>query len=254
MEFNYDKIEDGFYDKIFDAKDGVRKFWHWHKFDSVIRSITVKLGRIKLLDIGCFSGSFAGRFLDDQQYESASIDILPSQIKYAQEHYQNPNRKFIAYQDFKGASELLAGETFDVITFIEVIEHLTPEQIYGFFNLVDQVSHAGTQIIITTPNYTSLWPILEIILNRVSDVKYDEQHITKFHYWNIVRKMEKIYPPLLEKFELELLTSSHLLTPYLPLFSYKFAQKISKIFRPSRWMSPFGSILIIKFKKRKKAQ
>ena len=249
MEFNYEQIPDGFYDKIFDGPDGIRKFWHWHKFDSVVRSIEASTEKMSLLDIGCFSGSFSGRFLNENAFQSTSIDILPSQILYAQERYEKPDRKFIAYKDFQDARNLLRGQTFDVVTFIEVIEHLTQAQIADFFLLVNEVTHKGSQLIITTPNYFSLWPILEVILNLVSDVKYEEQHITKFNYWNFKTKLESIYPQLSSQFTLKLLTTSHLVTPYLPLVSYPFAQKVSRFFTPSAWASPLGSILIARLEK-----
>lgn len=251
MEFNYDLIPAGFYDQIFDAPNGMRKFWHWHKFDSVLRTITITKSKMSLLDIGCFSGSFAGRFLPPERFNTIGVDILPRQIEYANAHYGKPGREFRLYHDFREGPKVLKGQHFDVVTFIEVLEHLHRDNIREFFEMVDLVTDEGSQVIITTPNYTSAWPVLEFILNHVSDVKYEEQHITKFHYWNIIPKLQSIYPELLHKYVVSVLTSSHLVTPYISLVNYSLAQNISRAFRPSGWISPLGSILILKLEKRR---
>lgn len=250
MTFNYDLIEPGFYDKIFDAPDGMRKFWHWHKFDSVQRTITETHTPMSLLDVGCFSGSFAGRFLDENKVNSTSIDILETQIAYAQSRFQKPGKSFLYYRGFEESDQILKDRIFDVVTFIEVIEHLNHDQIRSFFEMVDKVTKKDSQVIITTPNYFSAWPILEIILNAVSDVKYEEQHITKFTTFNMVKKLSLIYPEFLKKYKVDILTTSHFLSPYIALVSYSAAQKISTNYRASDWKNPFGSIVILKLVKR----
>lgn len=244
MSFNYDSIPYGFYDKIFESKDGTRKFWHWHKFDSVVRTIDFTHVNT-LLDVGCFSGSFAGRFLSDS-IRSVSVDILESQIRYAKAHFETPSKEFIYYHDFTELPEAIHQSRFDVVTFIEVIEHLHQADIRSFFDAIVKVTHKDSQIIITTPNYISPWPFLEIILNHMSDVKYEEQHVTKFNFWNFIPKLKKIYPDFEKYFEVSLITSSHLVTPFIAAFNYNLATKLSKSIKPSSWMNPFGSILILK--------
>ncbi len=250
MTFNYELIEAGFYDKIFDSNDGIRKFWHWHKFDSVLRIIDDKADPIKLLDVGCFSGSFTGRFLDEKYFHTTSIDILKTQIDYAKAHYQSEYKEFFYYENFQSAQELLAGKKFDVVTFVEVIEHLDQDQIFAFFKMIDSLTYAGSEIIITTPNYLSLWPILEVALNVISDVKYEEQHITKFTTFNIVKKLSRIYPQFLTNYKVDIITTSHFFSPYVSLINYQWAKNISAKYRGSDWKNPFGSIVMLKLIKR----
>lgn len=248
MNFNYDSIPYGFYDRIFEGKNGTRKFWHWHKFDSVVRTIDFTDVNT-LLDIGCFSGSFAGRFLSED-INSVSVDILESQIQYAREHFETPSKKFLYYHDFTELPEAIHQSKFDVVTFIEVIEHLHQKDIKAFFDAVTNVTNKGSQVIITTPNYISPWPLLEIMLNHMSDVKYEEQHITKFNFWNLIPKLRKIYPDFDKNFEVSLITSSHLVTPFIATFNYELAANLSKKVSPSSWMNPFGSILILKLRRK----
>lgn len=38
----------------------------------------------------------------------------------------------------------------------------------------------GGRLILSTPNYGSLWPILERLVNRFGEVSYADQHITRY--------------------------------------------------------------------------
>lgn len=250
MTFDYSGIPPGYYDKILLGRNGPRKFWHWQKFNSVYRAIVKEKPTIRLLDIGCFSGSFAARFLDDQTFISTSIDILPSQIDYAKTFFEAPNRNFRHYESFTKIRTVVGQGTFDVVTFIEVIEHLAPYQIHEFFRSIEGLTERGTQVIISTPNYVSAWPLLEWVLNRFSDVKYHEQHITKFNYWNLVRKLESIYPEFQERYSVELLTTTHLLSPLLSAVHFGFAQRVSSMIHPERWAGPFGALLLMRLRRR----
>lgn len=247
MSFNYDKIPEGFYDKIFDSSDGMRKFWHWHKFDSVVRTLNLN-PTSSLLDVGCFSGTFTGKFVTHQR--ATGIDILPEQINYASEKYGSEKKTYLPVTDFQDAARKLHGQVFDAVTFIEVIEHLTKEQITSFFDMLDQVTHRGSEVVITTPNYLSLWPVLELLLNRFSDVKYEEQHITKFNILNLEDKLARIYPQIWSKYELRLKTTSHFITPFIAAVDYDVAMALSAKVNPINWNNPFGCIMIIKLIKR----
>lgn len=249
MSFDYSAVPEGFYDKVLDGPDGMRKFWHWHKFDSVMRCMELTEGS-RLLDVGCFSGSFLGRFTDPLHVQSVGVDILPEQIKYASEKFGTAGRNFLAIKDFEHGADMLRGEVFDAVTFIEVIEHLTAEQIRSFFSLLSSVTRRGSEVVITTPNYCSAWPVLELILNSLSEVTYEEQHITKFTYFNIKRRLSKIVPDLFENYEISLLTTSHFITPYLAMLNYQTAVNFSTSIEAVKWHNPFGSLIIVKLKKK----
>lgn len=244
MSFDYEQIPEGFYDKIFEGSDGVRKFWHWHKFDSVLRCIKRRPDQ-SILDIGCFSGTFIGRFVSDEM-KAIGIDILKTQIEYAQKSFGSSSKNFLYIHDFDDAREKLKGSKFDIVTFIEVIEHLTHEQIRSFFELLDEVTTTGSQVVLSTPNYVSLWPLLEIMLNHVSDVTYEEQHLTKFTYFNFMSKLEKIVPGIKSKYRLEIKATTHFVTPFISAFAYNFAVKLSTKVSPVYWHNPFGCIILVK--------
>lgn len=249
MNFDYSKIPSGFYDEVLEGPLGMRRFWHFHKFESVVRYIPDHLkGKDKaILDIGCFAGSFLG-MMDEQLFGyQLGVDILQEQISFASKKYGNNFRKFKQYN-----GELELGSEFQhkfhVITLIEVIEHLTPSQILNLLMHIEELLHPEGRLILTTPNYMSAWPVIEILLNLVSDVKYEEQHITKFTFSNIDEKIKRIFPDL--PLQLDQKTTTHFFTPYIALLNYKLALDVSQQIPSSQWNNQFGNLILTSWKKK----
>ena len=69
---------------------------------------------------------------------------------------------------------------FDLITIIELIEHLEPDAALALLREAHRVLAPGGRLVISTPNYHSLWPLLEVMLNRLGEVSYADQHINRF--------------------------------------------------------------------------
>ena len=246
--FNYNSIPEGYYDRILDNSSSLRRFWHYHKFYSVINVIG-QCKNMSILDFGCFAGSFL-KLLSPSVFEyQVGIDILESQIEYAKMNYENEYRKFYFIEDLDDILNILFDQYFDFITLIEVIEHLYNDEIAQVLNTCNKLLKPGGHLILTTPNYVSLWPFLEFFINRFSDVKYDEQHLTKFTYFNFDSKLSKIYTPLYDEFKPRLKTTSHFLSPLLAVLSFNFAMMVSKIIPPAVWKFPFGALAILKLQK-----
>ena len=170
--FNYDSIPSGYYDTIYKKNEGVQSKWHTLKFRFFQQHI---LATDKLLDIGCGPGTFLGNF---SQYDSAvGIDISEAQIDYATKHYATPQRTFSA---FSGTTLPFEDASFDAVTLIEVIEHVCPEVVAHLFTEAFRVLKPEGRLYVSTPNYGSLWPLLEKIVNAKAEVTYDEQHINLF--------------------------------------------------------------------------
>lgn len=246
-DFNYDSIPLGYYDEITKKQKGIRSYWHYLKFQRVVDSFSPDNSSI--LDIGCFSGTFLGMLDKEVFKEQIGIDILKEQVEYANRLYGNDYRKFYHYNNINKIPEL-HDKTFQCITFIEVIEHLTQPQIAEIFSFIDSKLKPGGQLIITTPNYSSLWPAIEVLLNMVSDVKYEEQHITKFNYFNFERKLKNLVGDLLNNYTISFKTTTHFMSPFLAGFSSTLASTISKKYSHKNWKFPFGSLILIKLSKK----
>jgi SAM-dependent methyltransferase len=240
--FDYGAIPIGFYDAVLRGGNPIRRLWHLSKFERVL-SCLPRNEHQSLLDIGCFAGSFLSMVGADRYERQLGVDVLPAQIEYARAHYGTDFRRFRA---IAGIADLEAiDETFDCVTLIEVIEHLAPELAALLLEQIWRKLAPGGRLVLTTPNYASAWPLLERLLDRFSDVKYEEQHVTRFSFFAIERQLQRLYPPFADQFEVELKTTSHFLTPFLAGLSFRLAYRLSRLVPHRRWHHPFGNLILL---------
>jgi len=244
--FNYDAIPAGYYHSVMESGNPIRRAWHLHKFERILDCLPEGKG-LAILDVGCFAGTFLSLVPTDRFSTQVGVDILEKQIAFAQEKFGSVNRRFVWVPDVSGIAETPG--TFDCITLIEVIEHLDAGEIEKLLDAVVTRLKPGGRFILSTPNYASVWPVLEWILNRASDVKYEEQHITKFQYFGAVSKLRRIYPRLDSKLVLEFKTTTHFVTPFLAGISMDWAHRLSRRVPHHRWHLPFGSLLLMGFRR-----
>jgi 2-polyprenyl-3-methyl-5-hydroxy-6-metoxy-1,4-benzoquinol methylase len=245
--FNYESIPNGYYDLVLRNGSPIRRLWHVSKFERVLDYLPAQDGGA-LLDIGCFAGSFLSmvpRYRFDRQ---VGVDILPGQIEYAQQNHGSPFRTF-KYVPL-GAELHDIGEPFDWITCIEVIEHLKESEIRALFDRFDALLSPHGHVVLTTPNYTSTWPLLEAVLNRVSDVSYEEQHICKFDFFRFEKQLARIVPNVWERYSLSMKTTTHFLTPFLAAASFDIARGLSRVVPHQSWQHPFGNLMLAVLEKR----
>ncbi len=245
--FNYEAIPAGHYDRILRQGSRIRRLWHLSKFERVLDYLPQRKEQ-SILDIGCFAGSFLSLAGPERFSRQLGVDILPAQIAYASAHYGTPFRRF---QHVESITHLRSiDERFDCVTLIEVIEHLAPEEIRELLGHVARTLLPDGKLVLTTPNYASTWPILERILNRIGDVSYEEQHVTRFTFFDMERRLAEIYPALHAQFELDLKTTTHFVTPFLAAISFDFAQRLSRMIPHSRWRLPFGNLVLMALTRR----
>lgn len=173
MSFDYDTLPTGYYDQIYHKKSGTQSRWHHAKFAHFARAMPAGGAH---LDIGCGPGTFIGT-LEDGTYASTGIDIAEPQIAYATEHHGGPGRIFTTVAP---GPLPFADETFDVVTLIELIEHLPRESAVDLIAEAVRVVRTGGRVLVSTPNYGGAWPWVEKLVNRLGGVDYTDQHITHF--------------------------------------------------------------------------
>jgi 2-polyprenyl-3-methyl-5-hydroxy-6-metoxy-1,4-benzoquinol methylase len=228
MSFNYSKLPAGYYDKIYYKGSLIQRLWHYLKFYNFKKKIP---NNHKVLDIGCGPGTFSSFFSSKKYF---GIDIAENQIKYAKEKY--PKKKFKVIKKKIPYPK----NFFDTIVLIEIIEHLTNKEINNLLKNSNRVLKENGQILISTPNYNSFWPMLEYILNLISSVNYEEQHINKFtkkklHLFLSKRKYRDIK-----------ISTILLISPFL-FFLPKKCLKIISILENK--LLGFGNLLFCKVKK-----
>jgi len=245
VKFNYDQIPEGYYDKIAARARGMRSFWHRQKFTRVADCIPE--GSQSILDIGCFAGTFLGMLPKDKVRFQVGVDILQKQVNFARKKYQNEFRKFYWIKNIECLNSEIADIKFQNICIIEVIEHLSKQEIGVLMQNVSEKLEAGGRLILTTPNYASIWPLLELAINLTSKVKYEEQHISRFNYFNFHKKLIECWPSFGEVFKSEFICTTHFISPAIATFSQNLAKRSSRAIPASNWKFPFGCLVLGSF-------
>lgn len=180
----YDEISPGYYDLVYQQGRGVQWFWHHYRFGIVTEGLPGSFGRI--LDLGCGPGTFLGNLRTPFEY-ALGIDLAAPQIAYAQSRYRRLGVEFRVGD----VTVLDRAERFDAVVSIEVVEHLRPEDTKRFLSAIYDLLEPGGTVVLTTPNYRSLWPVLEWMVSKIGPVDYREQHINPFDRERLRREAEQ---------------------------------------------------------------
>lgn len=170
--FDYDSLPVGYYDVVFQRRRGVQSKWHHLKFERVAKEFPP--GSVHL-DVGCGPGSFISILSDD--VDSIGVDVTNVQVEYARSKYERRGKRFSVI-----APGILPfrQDSFDIVTLLELVEHISAREAELLLGEVFRVLRPRGKVVLTTPNYASLWPVLEILVNRFGGVAYTHQHITKY--------------------------------------------------------------------------
>ena len=183
ITFDYDSIPVGYYDAVYTRRRGIQSKWHHLKFAKFHREMT---GVRRHLDIGCGPGTFIGSF--DATRLSVGVDIAEPQIVYAKDRYGGHGRKFqlvdLGPLPFDDSS-------FDLVTIIELIEHLPTQENHALIRESMRVLAPDGMLLVSTPNYAGLWPVLEAMIGRLGGLSYAEQHITHYDRESLRRLLEE---------------------------------------------------------------
>jgi 2-polyprenyl-3-methyl-5-hydroxy-6-metoxy-1,4-benzoquinol methylase len=218
----------------------VQRFWHWAKYDTAITLAQVKPEQT-MLDIGCGSGVLS--YLVAKHHPRVlviGIDANPQAIAFCNATYHLPNLKFK-----KGLVDTLKikKQSIDTIFFLEVVEHIYPKQAKIVMRQFHKILKKSGEIIVSTPNYHSLWPLIELFLDRFKLVPTldREQHVTKYDSQSLINLGKET------GFRIKSQKSVNLLAPFVNIISNKAAKTIH------RWETArddnFGNLLVYSFMK-----
>ena len=233
---DYEQVPLGYYDLVYKRRKGLQSKWHHQKFNFVRN----KMGNNFIhLDFACSSGTFINSL--NQNNLSVGVDISKKQIIYAKRNYQTKNHQFKIAKlplPFKRS-------TFDTVTILELIEHCSNKENQNILDEIYRVMKPGGKLIITTPNYFSIWPLLEKIISFFGPINYNFQHINYFN-------KRKLYKFLSKKpFDEINIETFIYFAPFTAILSWKLSNTIEKLERFFFNKMPFGFLLCATFIKKK---
>jgi len=108
-----------------------------------VKEIVESYSPNSILDVGCGDGRFLDLIGNEEYERLVGVDLSHRAIKHAEA--MNPEIEFIN----KDAEEL--SEKFDIVTAIEVLEHIPDEETDKFFKTLEKRTKRNGKIIISVP-------------------------------------------------------------------------------------------------------
>jgi 2-polyprenyl-3-methyl-5-hydroxy-6-metoxy-1,4-benzoquinol methylase len=151
-----------------------QRFWHRAKLEEALALLRLAPGD-RMLDAGCGSGILAAMAAEVPGTQVLGVDANPAAIEFGSRTFDRPNLAFRL-----GLVDELNAEpgSFEKISFLEVIEHLSRAQGEAILAQFAHLLAPGGRLVLTTPNRRSFWPLIEWLLDRLRLVPQlsGEQH------------------------------------------------------------------------------
>ena len=194
----------------------VQRFWHLSKQLTIDKYMPPASSDF-VLDAGCGSGVISG-FLGAYGASVLGIDGNREAIRFAASKFEKRNVHFMAglVDD-----DLKIEKLVDKIYCLEVIEHIHYNQAMKMLRSFYNILKPGGRVLLTTPNYRSLWPLMEYfmdLLGRTPKLR-GHQHIEFYNK----KKLEELCREA--GFGIEMITTTCLFSPWVALFSRDLALK-----------------------------
>ena len=223
----YEDMGAGYYDKVATSGNPVQVYWHANRFAKIISKIKIN-ENTKILDIGCGPGTLLAKIKPVYKL-AVGIDFDEKQISFARKKFNNrKNIKWI-YGD---VTKLNIKNKFDYIICSELIEHIEPSKADKLMTSINHLLSQDGKLILTTPNYRSLWPMTEWFVNRLGKVDYSKQHINKLNIESAKRVLKK------NGFKIEKLETFYIISPFLAFISTNLSKILQNVEKNS--VSIFG--------------
>jgi ubiquinone/menaquinone biosynthesis C-methylase UbiE len=198
----------------------MQSFWHRKRLEAALLDVATQPDD-RLLDVGCGAGVFTFGFADRVKH-AIGADISQRAIAFCsacRREIGQANCNFILQS---GTAFALESESIDIVLLTEVIEHLLPDESCRVLDEIHRVLRPGGRLYLTTPNYRSLWPLVERILDAMSLVPplEDEQHVQRFTRRLLADHLEE------SGFRLKRCSSLFVLSPFVAPISARIADTI----------------------------
>jgi ubiquinone/menaquinone biosynthesis C-methylase UbiE len=230
----YDTLPPGLYYDAITKGDNIQRFWHRQKFDAALNKIDFNKTE-SVLDVGCGPGILLSKILKKVSV-TIGMDISKNQVNFTRNLLNNDNNIVGTAQKIPVKDNVL-----DCVFMIEVLEHLSPQEADSALKSIYNALNRGGIFILTTPNYRSLWPIIEFFWNKINPINYNEQHINK-------QNIDKLRRSLLNaRFKNITIETIFTISPFFSLISEKLALRVLGV--EKKIIPSIGSLIIVKAEK-----
>lgn len=170
-------IDGGYQYRAITEGPAIQRFWHRTKLLAIDALLPAASGD-RVLDVGCGSGVVSAH-LATSGARVTGIDGNPRAIDFATRRFAAGNLDFVQGQV---DDALPTGERIDKIYCLEVIEHIYRHQAATMLDSFRRALAPAGGIFLTTPNYRSLWPLIEWAMDRSGrfPALKDEQHVERY--------------------------------------------------------------------------
>ena len=220
--------------------NAVQRFWHGNKMQAISTLLPPLPGDV-VLDVGCGSGVVSD-FLAERGADVCAIDASPAAVEFAARTYPRANLRFhVGLVDEEYTS--VARGSVDKIYCLEVIEHVYALQATEMLRLFLALLKPDGHVFLTTPNFHSLWPLIECAMDRckLAPEFVREQHVVHFGIRNLKALCEDV------GFLVDRVRTTCFLAPWLAPLSRWLADRVGRW--ELRTGQPFGSIIVLVLRK-----
>jgi dolichol-phosphate mannosyltransferase len=226
----YESIEPGYYYKVLE-KNPLQRYWHTKKFSEVIQGRPLKH---PVLDVGSGPGVLSSLYHVDGT--RINLDISYKQLAFSKS--KNPD----AYNVNGNAYSLpFKDNSIATVFLVELIEHLEHADTSLLFREIRRILKPGGILIVTTPNYLSLWPIIEIIISCIGRIDYTRQHINRYSIKRLVNEVQDAGMVCYRQ------STLFIIAPFFAFISERVADWLLSL--EKMFQHRMGSILVVEFEK-----
>jgi glycosyltransferase involved in cell wall biosynthesis/predicted SAM-dependent methyltransferase len=216
----YDKMDPRLYYDALKTGNKTQKFWHKQKFAEVLKEVKGMDPDSVVADIGCGPGVLIAGLPKNKL--AVAVDTSEPTVRFATEINKKMGR------NVKGVVSLaeklpFKNEMFDYVFMIEVIEHMPKEVEAKAMSEIMRILKPKGKFVITTPNYLSLWPLIEYFWSKANPIDYMDQHINKKNPGSMKKSLVKA------GFDVKVLRTFFVLSPFIALLSPAIARKVAAI-------------------------
>jgi 2-polyprenyl-3-methyl-5-hydroxy-6-metoxy-1,4-benzoquinol methylase len=212
VKTSYDPEVEGQY-HAFVSPNPVRHRWHLNKL-RLFELVGVS-GGDRVLDAGCGAGNLVVE-LAPVCRTAVGCDYHAGRLSFA-------TRRGAGRYAAATIEQLpFRAETFDKVFCLEVVEHVERSLITAILCEFHRVLKPRGRLVITTPNYRSLWPVIEVVIETLRLVPRvpGGAHVAKYDW----RTLEGALTAA--GFEIDRIGTFNLLSPFVAVLSNRWAERL----------------------------